>query len=734
MKKGILIFLMGMILLVGSGWTAAEVKQEDLTLLQTLMDIMGSKFGDFTTQLNTFQGKIGSIVGKVGAMETKSDALSKVDQFLWTKIENVDQSIRETIVADEEQQNKLLQDKVWAINQRLKWIDSGITSLKDEVKGIYEEIYAIGEGSTVEDQNLLTAIEGLEKGVTDKYEALNQQFKWVEKTLKSVKGEDEAVNSALGKLTAELLAMQEGIGTLQSENQASQLKIQQNDVMLRNYLTENVEKSAQEKYDALTQQLKWVDKALKGLKSEDETANNALDNMVEGVNSLQTSILALQGNDRFLWNKIDISDKKLQESILKGDQASNQLITDKIVSLNQRLKWVDSGIEKVKNDLQAIATDVESINAGLLKIEEIRKASEDSLSQKVEDRVWAINKRLGWTDNAVSILKTAVAEQAQKLTTATTQLKEEIGNKLWGVGERLTGLDERFSQLIDLQKESGEITQLSLTNAELEIQILRAKVQTLQLEKTLQNTLNDLMIGKLNEVQDRCAALEKQLKQAEAEFATKKELAATVQKVDEKFSSNDLRLKWVDQTLASQKNQISTLQQNLTDLDTKLSGELSTRVWAINQRLKWIDGAITILKEGKAEKSVFEQAVTEIQDQLSQVGNDIFELAVSIQENTNQIQTTNQVLKETESKLQGLITTTKTDVQTEMSSIKARLEASISSNTRLLESHSRTLDDLETRVQTLEDKVFPAPKNTEPLGIFAIMIAVVGLGFLLANQ
>ncbi|HNW47717.1 MAG TPA: hypothetical protein PKN02_09985, partial [Thermotogota bacterium] len=74
------------------------------------------------------------------------------------------------------------------------------------------------------------------------------------------------------------------------------------------------------------------------------------------------------------------------------------------------------------------------------------------------------------------------------------------------------------------------------------------------------------------------------------------------------------------------------------------------------------------------------------------------------------------------------------DIQSQIASMRSRLEASISTNQRAISSQGRKIDDLETRVKALEDSVFKKPENAQPAGIILLFAGVAALALILANH
>lgn len=901
MKKGLSLILIALLLFFTLGWATEAVKPEDLKVLETLIDLMSGKIGEYQDQFSDFKGLLGSISGKIGDMESKSEALNQMDQFLWTKIENTEKSLKEQIITGEEQQKTALQDKIWAVNQRLKWIDSGISGLKEEVEAIYTDIYKLGselsaagkteemisvlDGTIVEKvgfvqsqidllykkiqrlegedsasnaaiqqltsdlgslKDLIAAIDASnveawnaanagEKADLERVEEINLRLKSAENALMALGSKDTGIQAVIDEMTSDIGALRESFSSMdagqaffQSQIDMLYKKIQQlegkgnlpneallqlnSDIGLLKDLigmidASNVEawkaayaseKTAQDRVEEINLRLKSVENAFMSLGSKDNGIQSFIDEMTADIGVLRESVASMQANDQFLWNKIDIADRQLNESLVNGNEQLRQLLTDKVSALNLRLKWVDSGIEKIKTDMKALNEEILTLGSSLKAVQEKQDASAENYGKLLDDRVWALNKRLTWTDSAVSKLKSDFENQQKKLVEAEIKKQEELGDRLWGVDMRLSWLGTQLYKVKDEASLNQEILGVSVGNLELEIELLKARTQSLELEKALQTALDDMMISKLNDVQDRCAQIEKQLSQLQEDYATKAELSQTNQKIDEtakkttdkfgavdvrlkwvdqtlasqkgqlenlksnlskvqgelsgeiaqttekieenankttdKFSAMDVRLKWVDQTLASQKGQIENLKKNLAEVEGELSDELAERMWAINSRLKWIDGAISKIKTQKADIVEVEANYEAIQGELLGLADDILELAVAIQKNSEEIALTNAGLRKASSDLTQKIDTEKADIQSQIDSMRARLEASISTNRQMIDSNSRKINDLESRVKTLEDTVFKKPENAQPFGIVLLFAGVAALALLFANQ
>jgi len=306
---------------------------------------------------------------------------------------------------------------------------------------------------------------------------------------------------------------------------------------------------------------------------------------------------------------------------------------------------------------------------------------------------------------------------------------------------RLSWLGTQLYKVKDEASLNQEILGVSVGNLELEIELLKARTQSLELEKALQGVLDDMVIAKLNDIQDRCAQIEKQVNNVQKNCATQEDLTKVNQdlvkiakETSEKFPALDARLAWVDKTLASQKGQIENLKKNLAEVEGELSDELAERMWAINSRLKWIDGAISKIKTQKADIVEVEANYEAVQQQLLELADDILELAVAIQKNSEDIALTNAGLRQASSDLSQKISDEKADIQTQMASMKARLEASISTNQQMINGNSRKINDLESRVKALEDSVFKKPENMQPFGIILLFAGVAAIALFFANQ
>ncbi|NLH18466.1 MAG: hypothetical protein GX462_00210 [Thermotogaceae bacterium] len=721
MKKGLSLLLIALLLFFTLGLGTEAVKPEDVKVLETLIELMSGKLGEYQDQFKDFKGLLGNLSGKIGDIESKSEALNQMDRWLRTKIEDTEKSLRERITTGEEKLQSAIEEKIQAVTQRLTGIDSGISNLKGEIEAIYQEIYRLGF-------ELFEAVGESGQETTQRIAFIQSQIDLLYKKIKQLEGKDGSGASALDGISSDIALLKEIIGYVDQAN-----------VGLWNAASVR-EKEAEARYEEINLRLKSVENAFIALRSEDADTRNALDEMISGVGLLQQSVASLQANDKFLWNKVDIAERQLAAKVQAGDEQLAQLLTEKVSALNLRLKWVDGSIEKLKGDLKALDKDVLELSAGLERLRKEQASGNGNLSQVIDDRVWAINKRLGWTDGAVAKLKTDLESLQKKLNEATSNLEEETLNRIWGVNKRLMWLENQVSQIKNESGQSQEIVGLSIANLELEVQLLKTRTQTIELEKALKGSLDEMVVAKLNDVVGRCAQIEKQLNVMKT-FATKDELAVTNQSVAkiaketaEKFPALDARLAWIDKTLASQKGQVENLARNLAEVKGSLSEELAERMWAINTRLKWIDGAITKLKSQKADDADMNAKFDAIQGELLGLSDDILALAVAIQKNSEEIVQTKAGLRETAAELTQRIDAQGADIQSQIASMRARLEVSISANQQAINGQGRKIDDLETRVKALEDSVFKKPENTQPAGIILLLAGVAALALLFANH
>lgn len=450
MKKGLSLLLIALLLFFTLGLGTEAVKLEDVKVLETLIELMSGKLGEYQDQFKDFKGLLGNLSGKIGDIESKSEALNQMDRWLRTKIEDTEKSLREQITTGEVKQQSAIEEKIRAVTQRLTGIDSGISNLKGEIEAIYQEIYRLGF-------ELFEALEESGQETTQKNAFIQSQIDLLYKKIKQLEGKDGSGASALDGISSDIALLKEIIGYVDQAN-----------VGLWNAASVR-EKEAEARYEEINLRLKSVENAFIALRSEDADTRNALDEMISGVGLLQQSVASLQANDKFLWNKVDIAERQLVAKFQAGNEQFAQLLTEKVSALNLRLKWVDGSIEKLKGDLKALDKDVLELSAGLERLRKEQASGNGNLSQVIDDRVWAINKRLGWTDGAVAKLKTDLGNLQKKLNEAITSLEEETLNRIWGVNKRLMWLENQVSQIKNENGQSGEILGLSIANLELEV-------------------------------------------------------------------------------------------------------------------------------------------------------------------------------------------------------------------------------------------------------------------------
>ena len=93
MKKGLSLLLIALLLFFTLGLGTEAVKLEDVKVLETLIELMSGKLGEYQDQFKDFKGLLGNLSGKIGDIESKSEALNQMDRWLRTKIEDTEKSL-----------------------------------------------------------------------------------------------------------------------------------------------------------------------------------------------------------------------------------------------------------------------------------------------------------------------------------------------------------------------------------------------------------------------------------------------------------------------------------------------------------------------------------------------------------------------------------------------------------------------------------------------------------------
>lgn len=224
--------------------------------------------------------------------------------------------------------------------------------------------------------------------------------------------------------------------------------------------------------------------------------------------------------------------------------------------------------------------------------------------------------------------------------------------------------------------------------------------------------------------------LEAEIAQVNASLSELEELTYTLnekteQLVADKVWALNQRLKWVDMTIKRAKDERAELKDYVLDLETRLEEEINSKVAYINMRLKWTDISITKLKETKVEKTEYNETVTRLD-------------TVKVDKETfaREINSIDMRFIALENSMEDF----KKETNTLLMAHKEMLEAKIDGNTELIkenkaliENNGSEIEKLEARISELEKEVFPEEKNTSAFGVLVGFGLVVGLGMILAS-
>jgi len=290
-------------------------------------------------------------------------------------------------------------------------------------------------------------------------------------------------------------------------------------------------------------------------------------------------------------------------------------------------------------------------------------------------------------------------------------------------------------QMTKLKDEKAGITELYALEDDFNQTVERLNELTMSV--SFNAGITDQILEKLGNIQKEIDALENGFRMVYANFATKDMLMEEVETIEEALIAlEDLtydlsaeneelieqnvwalnqRLKWVDITINRAKKEHNELSEYVRELEVRLENEISDNIANLNKRLKWMDISIAKLKEtkvdseeynetietletGKVDKADYNEGLNRIDQRLDALNDSVDILREDMQlQFEEQTTTFNKALDENK----GLI--------------KENRQAS--------EKNEESIEALKDRVTELEAKVFPEEKKGNPG-----MMVLVGLG------
>ena len=687
--------------------------------LETLKTDVSDNGVDVSTKIFVLETELKNVESSIqSSVETNAKNISELkmvngtlDSAIDEVKEDMEMNRNETKATAEESRVAILQEvdsklieTKTSLNMRLKWIDINIKGLKDDIAA-----------NALEDEKKYTALEArLDTFTTETERKLGE----IDETLRS--------QSAQGTAGYEEVA-------------ASLTEIQ-----------EAFDKKLGDSLWSINKRMNWMDIASGKIKADlgdaEEELNAKLiltDSKVETLGS-DLKKLTEYDNERFKLTYLSIAD-------LRADIQENLELLD---ALEQ---GTTAGIEAVKADLEKsgaynndrfkliymtladLSSDIsENGKASDGKIETLKQELTDELASKIA----SLNLRLKWMDISASKLKKTVEEQAKTIEAVSVAMKSELGQEMVLVNQKLMIVDSQIERLDTEKAAQTDVAQLRK-----EFDVVVDRLNSLAFSLAFEQGMTQKILSEIAAIKEAADLLNTRVAILYAEYATKEMLEAeiaqvnaslseleeltytlnekTEQLVADKVWALNQRLKWVDMTIKRAKDERAELKDYVLDLETRLEEEINSKVAYINMRLKWTDISITKLKETKVEKTEYNETVTRLD-------------TVKVDKETfaREINSIDMRFIALENSMEDF----KKETNTLLMAHKEMLEAKIDGNTELIkenkaliENNGSEIEKLEARISELEKEVFPEEKNTSAFGVLVGFGLVVGLGMILAS-
>ncbi len=629
---------------------------EEIRTLGVIVDLMAQKLQDLSNQVS-IDPKEPETQRQIVALEGMIEELQANDQFLWKKIQNAAQQLEENA----SEIHDLIQSRVMAINQRIRWLETVVESMKDqdiEIPGLDQDLQEIRFMIGILEQFLVNTRDlAMELFFTAQGDALKAQ---------------DAVN----QMVPQLAIIEEKQQTLE-----------------------------------------------------------------EALFSIHQSIDELKANDRFLWQRIQYTQQQMDEI----DQSLNQQIHDRVIAINQRIRWLETVVERLKDGslsekqftegMSALSDEVQSLKSQLLVVQDM--GFEQFLTtQKDTDLVRGDLIKLS---ERVNQLQTDLPHQFARLEARIIAVLE---------GDQTIGVQEHLQIKEDLQKLRAEISTLgsnlsdSLTNLSRELEYVKVEAHAVSLEdlRTLE-LLVDLLAARTSEIESMLRALRLQdqnLAQMIARISqTTEDLAAndrflwirireiqqqlvdqmnqleekTELTLEERFRSVNLRFRWLETQVQKLAQQTPILTQKVEKLETRadqaeqdwtilldrihqIEDSLESNRWATNMRMRWIETQVEQLKTNTANLAQIQKELHQTLDTYYEAHReDMARMSEELERSTQQTQTQ---ITETNLALTRSIQDLETSMRAQISGLALRVTQ--------VEGFGAEIDRLSIRTQDLEDR------------------------------
>ena len=305
-------------------------------------------------------------------------------------------------------------------------------------------------------------------------------------------------------------------------------------------------------------------------------------------------------------------DVEALETKIQGLNATDRFLWTKIEAQSPEA-MIESRVNALKEQMEEHVAQLES------EIAKLAEKAEDQTALKIlENRIKAL------TENMKNFI--GEEKEQQKLVVSieeqTTRELESLSRTLAELETYSQNLKAEFQNALDsLSKKLVEQSTAAETLAKEELEILR---KALEDAKSSLNTRAKWMDISIKSVKDDLSSLAAEMT---------KENAMMKDQLEQYKASTNQRLKWIDMTIAKNKGRIESVMSNVTTVQEKFDSQLEESIWSLNQRLKWVD-----INTGNLRASL-DKAIKNIDDNRVYISNQIDELENTIQNNqasTNQ--------------------------------------------------------------------------------------------------
>ncbi len=658
---------------------------EEIRTLGVIVDLMAQKLQDLSKPVSV-DPKEPETQRQIAALEGTITELQANDQFLWKKIQNTAQQLEENAA----EIHDLIQSRVAAINQRIRWLETVVESMKDqniEILGLDQDL-----------QEIRFMIGGLEQSLVNTRDLAMELFF-------TAQGDALKSQDAVNRMVPQLAVIEEKQQTLE-----------------------------------------------------------------EALFSIHQSIDELRANDRFLWQRIQYTQQQMDAI----DQSLNQQIQDRVIAINQRIRWLETVVERLKDDslsekqfaegMNALSSEIQSLKSQLLVVQDM--GFEQFLTTQKDTDI--VRSDLIKLSERVNQLQTDLPHQFARLEARIITVLE---------GDQTIGIQEHLQIKEDLHKLNVEISTLgsnlsnSLADLSRELEYVRIEAHAVSLEdiRTI-GLLVDLLAARTSEIESMIRALrisDQNLAQTIARISqTTQDLAAndrflwirireiqqqlvdqmnqleekTELTLEERFRSVNLRFRWLETQVQKLAQQTPILTQKVEKLETRadqaeqdwtvlldridqIEDSLESSRWASNMRMRWIETQIEQLKTNTANLSQIQNELRQNLDAYYETHQaDMARMSTELERSTQQIQTQ---ITETDRTLTRSIQDLETNMRAQISGLALRVTQVEGFESEIDRLSIRT-QDLEDRTDLLENRILRVSDAASTAFMVAIASLVVG--------